>query len=216
VSQQPLVLEFRSGPLFKRFLLVDEINRARPRTQSALLQAMSEKGVEVQGEVRPLDPDFFLLATQNPTDFDGTYLLPRSQWDRFGCVLSFCHASGDDLQRKLKLACGEPKPLSVCELTKPRWKKPEVHDEWFRICAALQSYLDGKRALGAMSLSVRAWSSWLEMGAALSCLRGQQHLSTACLRATLLPCLFHRASESRSSELAEALLLEFDRQTSGR
>ena len=74
---------FQPGPVFTQVLLADEINRATPRTQSALLEAMSEKQVTVDGTTRPLGPPFLVLATQNPYEFEGTYPLPESQLDRF-------------------------------------------------------------------------------------------------------------------------------------
>jgi MoxR-like ATPase len=74
---------FQPGPLFAEVLLADEINRATPRTQSALLEAMSERQVTVDGETRRLGPPFLVVATQNPHEFEGTYPLPESQLDRF-------------------------------------------------------------------------------------------------------------------------------------
>jgi MoxR-like ATPase len=74
---------FRPGPLFADVVLVDEINRAGPKTQSALLEAMEERQVSVEREVFGLPPDFLVLATQNPREFEGTYPLPESQLDRF-------------------------------------------------------------------------------------------------------------------------------------
>jgi MoxR-like ATPase len=74
---------FRPGPLFADVVLVDEINRAGPKTQSALLEAMEERQVSVDRQVFALPPDFLVLATQNPREFEGTYPLPESQLDRF-------------------------------------------------------------------------------------------------------------------------------------
>lgn len=75
--------EFRPGPIFTQILLADEINRTTPRTQSALLEAMMEKQVSVEGKTHPLERPFFVLATQNPYEFEGTYPLPENQLDRF-------------------------------------------------------------------------------------------------------------------------------------
>ena len=74
---------FQPGPLFAEIVLADEINRATPRTQSALLEAMSERQVTIDGETRKLGPPFLVVATQNPHEFEGTYPLPESQLDRF-------------------------------------------------------------------------------------------------------------------------------------
>jgi MoxR-like ATPase len=74
---------FKPGPIFANVILADEINRTTPRTQSALLEAMSDGQVSVEGRTHPLDPPFLVLATQNPFEFEGTYVLPESQLDRF-------------------------------------------------------------------------------------------------------------------------------------
>lgn len=74
---------FKPGPLFSNVILADEINRTTPRTQSALLEAMSDSQVSVEERTYPLDPPFLVLATQNPYEFEGTYVLPESQLDRF-------------------------------------------------------------------------------------------------------------------------------------
>ena len=87
--------EFRPGPLFADVVLVDEINRAGPKTQSALLEAMEERRVTLDGETRDLPKDFLVIATQNPMDFEGTYPLPESQIDRFLIRLDLSYADRD-------------------------------------------------------------------------------------------------------------------------
>ena len=82
-NQKDLTFEFVAGPIFANIVLADEVNRATPRTQSALLEAMGEGQVTVEGTTRPLDRPFFVIATQNPAEFHGTYPLPESQLDRF-------------------------------------------------------------------------------------------------------------------------------------
>ncbi|MDQ6988426.1 MAG: MoxR family ATPase [Mariprofundaceae bacterium] len=86
-NQQQQSFDFREGPVFTNILLADEINRASPRTQSALLEAMSEAQVSVEGETRLLEAPFFVIATQNPLESHGTYPLPEAQVDRF--MMSF-------------------------------------------------------------------------------------------------------------------------------
>ncbi|HEX4610009.1 MAG TPA: MoxR family ATPase [Urbifossiella sp.] len=81
--EHPGTFEFQPGPLFAEIVLADEINRATPRTQSALLEAMSERQVTIDGQTRRLGPPFLVVATQNPHEFEGTYPLPESQLDRF-------------------------------------------------------------------------------------------------------------------------------------
>ena len=82
-DQREARFEFRRGPIFTQLLLADEINRATPKTQSALLEAMQEGQVTVEGESYPLDTPFLVIATQNPIDLEGTYALPEAQLDRF-------------------------------------------------------------------------------------------------------------------------------------
>ena len=82
-SQKEENFQVKKGPVFANFVLADEINRASPKTQSALLEAMEEKQVSVEGETRPLPSPFFVIATQNPLEQLGTYALPESQLDRF-------------------------------------------------------------------------------------------------------------------------------------
>ena len=87
------LFDFVKGPLFADFIIADEINRTPPRTQSALLEAMEERQVTAEGETFALPADFFVIATQNPHDFEGTYPLPESQLDRFLFKLVLRHAS---------------------------------------------------------------------------------------------------------------------------
>ncbi len=82
-SQKTREFEFRSGPIFAQIVLVDEINRATPKTQSALLEAMEERQVTVDGKTYPLERPFMVLATQNPIEYEGTFPLPEAQLDRF-------------------------------------------------------------------------------------------------------------------------------------
>jgi MoxR-like ATPase len=82
-SKQREVFEFQEGPMFANIVLADEINRASPKTQSALLEAMEERQVSIDGVTRPLPNPFIVIATQNPIEHDGTYKLPESQLDRF-------------------------------------------------------------------------------------------------------------------------------------
>jgi len=82
-NQKDLTFQFVAGPIFANFVLADEVNRATPRTQAALLEAMGEGQVTIEGVTRTLEKPFFVIATQNPTEFHGTYPLPESQLDRF-------------------------------------------------------------------------------------------------------------------------------------
>ncbi len=94
-NQKEQVFDFRAGPVFTNILLADEINRASPRTQSALLEVMAEQQVSVEGRTRPMDALFFVIATQNPVEFRGTYPLPEAQMDRFAMRLSLGYVDAD-------------------------------------------------------------------------------------------------------------------------
>ena len=95
--------EFKRGPVFTNILLADEVNRATPRTQTALLEAMNEASVSIDGQVHRLGPPFMVLATQNPYEFEGTYLLPENQLDRFLMRVALGYPSPDDESRLLEL-----------------------------------------------------------------------------------------------------------------
>ncbi len=104
------VFEFQQGPVFCNVLLADEINRATPKTQSALLETMQEKRVTVAGTTHPLDSPFFVLATQNPIEQDGTYPLPEAQLDRFFFKLFVPVPSHDDFHEILNRTGGSHTP----------------------------------------------------------------------------------------------------------
>lgn len=103
-NQRDQVFEFVPGPIFSNIFLADEINRATPRTQSALLEVMEEQQVTVDGETRKVDQPFFVIATQNPIEYQGTFPLPEAQMDRFALSLSLGYPTAEEelqmLQRR--------------------------------------------------------------------------------------------------------------------
>ena len=105
-NQRDSEFEFRPGPIFTNLLLGDEINRAPPKTQAALLEAMQERQVTIEGETHPLGPPFLVIATQNPIEYEGTYPLPEAQLDRFLLRTAFGYPARDDevavLDRRLE------------------------------------------------------------------------------------------------------------------
>ncbi len=125
--------EFKRGPVFANVVLADEINRATPRTQSALLEAMSEGTVSAEGHVHMLPSPFMVVATQNPYEFEGTYLLPENQLDRFLMRISLGYPSADDEGRILRK---QPARTSLRDL-RPVMGGPDV--------AALQDAVDAVR-----------------------------------------------------------------------
>ncbi len=102
-DQQKNEFEFKPGPIFSNIVLADEVNRTTPRTQSALLEAMNEGQVSIDGHTRKLLEPFIVIATQNPFEFEGTYFLPESQLDRFLMRLHLGYPSPDDESRILTL-----------------------------------------------------------------------------------------------------------------
>jgi MoxR-like ATPase len=111
-NQRTSEFEFRPGPVFTNVLLADEINRAPPKTQAALLEAMQERQVTVEERTRRLEPPFLVLATQNPIEYEGTYPLPEAQLDRFLIRLRVGYPSAEDewriLERRLERRADEP------------------------------------------------------------------------------------------------------------
>jgi MoxR-like ATPase len=118
-NQRDAEFAFRAGPIFTNILLADEINRAPPKTQAALLEAMQERQVSTDGETRELEPPFLVLATQNPIEYEGTYPLPEAQLDRFLLRIGFgyptAEAEWEMLERRLERGVDEVALRSVVD-----------------------------------------------------------------------------------------------------
>jgi MoxR-like ATPase len=116
-NQRTADFEFRPGPIFANLLLGDEINRAPPKTQAALLEAMQERQVTIEGKTTRLGPPFLVIATQNPIEYEGTYPLPEAQLDRFLLRLSVGYPSREDewqiLERRIERAVDEVELTTV-------------------------------------------------------------------------------------------------------
>ncbi|HEX4265324.1 MAG TPA: MoxR family ATPase [Verrucomicrobiae bacterium] len=134
-SQRDQQFHFHEGPIFTNILLADEINRASPRTQSALLEAMGESQVSVDGERRDLSELFFVIATQNPVEFRGTYPLPEAQMDRFAMQFTLGYVQPED---------------EVAVLTAQEHNHPL---ESLEPCATLADVLELKRATESIRMS---------------------------------------------------------------
>jgi MoxR-like ATPase len=174
---------FRPGPLFADVVLVDEINRAGPKTQSALLEAMEERQVSVEREVRPLPADFLVIATQNPREFEGTYPLPESQLDRFMLRLEMDYparaAESEILTRYGGMASAAEITLeSVTALPRPLLTAARLEAERIHVSEALGGYLlDLARASRAhtrlsLGLSTRGALALLKAARITAGLRG--------------------------------------------
>jgi len=160
--------EFRKGPLFAQILLADEINRATPKTQSALLEGMQEHRVTVGGKTYTLDEPFFVMATQNPIEQEGTYPLPEAQLDRFAFKLVVRYSSREDLNEILNRTT-TPRNVDVSPIMDGeaimRWQAlvkevlvaPPVQD--FAVRIVLATHPDGQYAIEDVNRYVRYGSS---------------------------------------------------------
>jgi MoxR-like ATPase len=120
------LFEFYRGPIFTNLLLADEINRTPPKTQAALLEAMQERQVTVEGQTFPLQSPFHVLATANPIEYEGTYPLPEAQLDRFLLRVSFGYPACPDLEDQAKLfTLLHPEDIGV-QLTEGYMMDPEA------------------------------------------------------------------------------------------
>jgi len=126
-NQKTGAFEFRPGPVFVNVLLADEVNRATPRTQAALLEAMQERQVTVDGVTRPLPQPFLVLATQNPIEYEGTFPLPEAQLDRFLMCLSLGYPdAGDEVQMLRNLR--KQHPIEAVEQVVDGAELIDLHD----------------------------------------------------------------------------------------
>jgi len=198
-NQSAAAFIFQPGPLFAQVVLADEINRATPRTQSALLEAMSEHQVSIDGQTRPLGPPFFVVATQNPFEFEGTYPLPESQLDRFLMRLRLGYP--DRAAEKRILAGhrdGEPVDrlspvLSVAELTllQQRTRQVRVDD---RLADYLLDLIAATRAHADLYLggSTRAALGLYRAAQALALVEGRDYVVPDDVKRLARPVLAHR------------------------
>ncbi len=192
---------FQRGPVFTNVLLADEINRASPRTQSALLEAMSEAQATVDGVTHPLPSPFFVIATQNPVDYQGTYPLPEAQLDRFLLRIGVGYPPAEDelkmlyaRQRQDPLTAVEPVATTEdllamqAEVREVEVKEP-VGRYLLRLVAATRDHRDV--ALGA---SPRGALALFRAAQARAFLRGRRYASPEDVQALAGPVLAHRLS----------------------
>ncbi len=190
---------FHPGPIFAQVLLADEINRASPKTQSALLEAMEEKQVTIEGQTRPLPQPFFVIATQNPLDQIGTYALPESQLDRFLMRISLGYP---DREAERELLTGHdrrglldalPSLLSSAELQALQQRVLVVH-----VSAPLLDYVQDLIAATrngqwfVQGLSPRAGIAVLRTARAQAMLSGRDYVAPDDVQAILPQTVAHR------------------------
>jgi MoxR-like ATPase len=223
-NQKTNEFEFRPGPVFVNILLADEINRATPRTQAALLEAMQERQVTMDGVTRPLPAPFLVLATQNPIEYEGTFPLPEAQLDRFLIRLSLGYPETDDeIQILRNLRKQHPietigQVVDGTELLNLHDAVTDVHvDESLEryilaIVQATRSHRDV--ALGA---SPRGSLALYKTSQALATLRGRDYVIPDDIKALVPLTLAHRLIVKPESQLrgrtVEGILAEILEQT---
>ena len=204
-----LTLKFVAGPVFTNVLLVDEINRATPRTQSALLEAMQERQVSIEGETRPLPDPFIVLATQNPIEYEGTFSLPEAQLDRFlvririgyptraaeGQIASRYLSEHDPLDL-VRPVLDRPALLALRDAARQVYVSPELTDHVVAIVAATRERPDIE--LGA---SPRASVALFRAAQARALLDGRDFVLPDDIRSIAPAVLVHRLRLSVDSAL---------------
>ena len=199
LNQRESRFEFAPGPIFSQVVVADEINRATPRTQSALLEAMSERQVTIDGVTRPLGPPFLVLATQNPYEFEGTYPLPESQLDRFMLRVKIGYPDrGAERAILTQHRRGEPvdslepvlRPGDIVALqavVRNVKVEPPVADYLLDLIEATRVHPEV--SLGA---STRAALAYYRASQALALLSGRQYVTPDDVKALAVPVLAHR------------------------
>jgi MoxR-like ATPase len=197
---------FHPGPIFTQVLLADEINRATPKTQSGLLEAMEERQVSADGVTRALPEPFFVIATQNPTHQIGTFPLPESQLDRFLMCLSLGYP---DAAAERALLMGEDRrmllkslraAMTPAELAQAQQGLRQIHAS-----AALIDYVQALAAASrqngmfAEGLSPRAAIALLQAARAWAALEGRDHVLPEDVQAVLVPVCAHRLRPLKSA-----------------
>lgn len=209
--------EFRQGALFTNILLADEINRATPRTQSALLESMEEKQITADGATYSLEAPFFVIATQNPVETQGTFPLPEAQLDRFILQISMGYTSKEEtleiLKRhiaqmpieKISSVCTREELLEMQQQVKKTFIHPDVAAYSVDIVEATRNRDDI-----ALGVSPRGNLSYLRAAQALAVIRGKDYVSPDEIKDLAVPVLGHRiilqgAIRNKSSKVKDII-----------
>jgi len=201
--------EWKQGPIFANIVLADEINRATPKTQSALLEAMAEEQVTIDGMSRRLPQPFMVVATQNPSEHHGTYPLPESQLDRFMLRLQMGYPSLEDERQILR----DRAAANPIDTVRPVLSQEDVLDLQTRVSRvrvddALIDYLlqivdaTRKSELLELGVSPRGALALFRSAQALALVEGRDYCIADDIKRLVLPCFAHRViANSRSSSL---------------
>lgn len=198
---------FKEGPIFSQMVLADEINRATPKTQSALLEAMGEKTVTVLGETRQMARPFFVLATQNPIEMEGTYPLPEAQMDRFLCKIILPYPAKSELKEIILRTTG-PRLIEIQKvmdaeeivMAQEMVKEVVIADEMINYAVDLVSATHNNN-----NGSTDDWAKYVQYGSgprglqsiirlakARALVSGRYHVSIADIKTVAKPALRHR------------------------
>src|SRR5580765_7140217 len=198
-NQQSGEFEWKAGPIFSNIVLADEINRATPKTQSALLEAMAEEQVTVEGISRELPLPFVVIATQNPSEHHGTYPLPESQLDRFMLRLHMGYPGVEDEKRILR----DRERVNPLDLVEPVLSQKDVAEiqsqvTKVRFDEALVDYLlqivDATRKSDSLELGIspRGTLALFRSAQALAVIEGRDYCIADDIKRLVLPCFAHR------------------------
>ena len=201
---------FHPGPIFHHVMLADEINRTPPKTQSALLEAMNEGQVSIDGTLHPLPIPFLVLATQNPLDHHGTFPLPESQIDRFMMRLEVGYPDRDS-ERSLLIGAGSPRRAAESVLDAERVRalqtaamrvtlQEDVADYALEIVRQTRDHREV-----ALGVSVRGAQALARAARAHAFLQGRDHVVPDDVRAVAPPVLEHRILPHKTGESRDAL-----------
>lgn len=198
---------FHKGPLFGNIILADEINRATPKTQSSLLEAMAEHTVTVMGSTKQLSKPFFVLATQNPIDMEGTYPLPEAQMDRFICKIHVGYPTKAELKEialrttglevpKLNRIIGTSDVLAIQQLSKEILVSDDLLNTAVSIIDATHpastAAPERVKQYVQFGSGPRGLQSLIQMAKTRALFAGRYHISIGDLKTTAIPVLRHR------------------------
>jgi MoxR-like ATPase len=214
--------EFRRGPIFTNLLLADEINRTPPKTQAALLEAMAERQVSIDGTTHPLPEPFIVLATDNPIEYEGTYPLPEAQLDRFAVRLELRYLSEQDeasmLRRRLDRGSAEPTVNQVVDAhdllaMRESVEQVSVHDDVLHYVVSLAAATRHHPQV-AVGASPRAEIDLVQLARARALLLGRDYVIPEDIKALATPAVAHRITlrpemwvrKIQGSDIVEELL----------
>jgi len=214
--------EFRSGPIFTNLLLADEINRTPPKTQAALLEAMAERQVSIDGTTHLLPEPFIVLATDNPIEYEGTYPLPEAQLDRFAIRLELRYLSEQDetfmLRRRLDRGSAEPTVNQVVDAhdllaMRESVEQVSVHDDVLHYVVSLAAATRHHPQV-AVGASPRAELDLVQLARARALLLGRDYVIPEDVKALATPAVAHRITlrpemwvrKIQGSDIVEELL----------